>query len=111
MSKFGFGLVAGVAAGFVASLLENDEGQRFGAPLKRDVDSFMHDAKSLTNGIQNAKKASQDLVNGLPDAERAVSDISDDVSHYSERIQPTVSNITAGAQNIETDLNNTTKKD
>lgn len=111
MNKFGIGLVAGLAAGFVASLVKKDDGQRLGAPLKRDVDSFMHDAKSLANGIQNAKKASQDLASSLPEAERAVSDISDDVSHYSERIQPIVSNMESDAQNIETDLKNTTKKD
>lgn len=111
MNKFGFGLLAGAAAGFVASLLKNDQGQRLGAPIKRDADSFMHDAKSLANGIQSAKQASQDLTKTLPAAERAVSDISDNVSHYGERIQPIVSNIESDAQNIENDLANTTKKD
>ncbi|MGQ5709655.1 hypothetical protein [Lactobacillus sp. PSON] len=110
MSKFGLGLAAGAAAGFVLSLFKDQNGNRLGASIKRDFDSFMYDAESLAEGIQNAKKASYELTQSLPQAERAVSDISDDVSHYSERIAPDVTNIEKSAQKIETDLDNTTKK-
>ena len=110
MSKFGLGLVAGAAAGFVISLFKGQDGKRLGAPIKRDFDSFMYDAESLAEGIQNAKKASQELTQSLPEAQRAISDISDDVKHYGERIEPDVNNIEKSTHKIEADLDNSPKK-
>ena len=104
ISKFGFGLIAGFAAGMAVSLFKDENGQRLGAPLKRDLESFQHDAMSLLDGINKAKQASADLMANMPAAERAISDIGDDVHHYEERTAPIINNIKRDADEVDDDL-------
>ena len=88
ISKFGFGLMAGFAAGMAVSLFKDENGQRLGAPLKRDLESFQHDAMSLLDGINKAKQASADLMANMPAAERAISDIGDECWFLFQMIKP-----------------------
>ena len=106
ISKFGFGLMAGFAAGMAVSLFKDENGIRLGATLKGDLESLHHDSMSLLDGINKAKHARADLMANMPAAERAISDIGDDVHHYEERTAPIINNIKRDADEVDDDLEN-----
>ncbi|GAA3626933.1 hypothetical protein GCM10022297_01900 [Lactobacillus hamsteri] len=100
MNKFGLGLFLGATAGFVLSLLKDENGNRFGKQLKEDVQGMEDAAGSLADGINKAKKASQDLQLAMPAAQRAINDISDDVANYQTHTANIMENIEYQAKKI-----------
>lgn len=110
MKKFGLGLFLGAAAGFALSLLKDENGNRFGKPLKEDIQGMESAAEDLADGINKAKKASQDLQNAMPAAQRAINDISDDIANYQTHTANTIENIEHQAKRINPNTDNDSKK-
>lgn len=108
MKHFLLGTILGTAAGFVFSCMKDSDGNRFGKPLKDEVEAFKHEVGRFNTALQKAKKATQELNEEMPAAQRTISDLSDDVEKYSRHIQPTVDRIKQKGDEINQDLNSIT---
>ena len=111
MKHFGLGVIIGTAAGFAISLLKDENGNRLGKPLKEDIDEFQKASVNLVDGLNKAKKASQDLNAALPEAEKAIEGISEDVNTYQIHTERTIKNLQADAEEISKKFENDTKKE
>lgn len=104
MKNLGLGLICGSIIGAFVSCLKNDNGKRFGAPIKENFDGIVEDAENIQENIIKAKDASARLNKTLPAAERAIDDIATDIDRYQTHISYTTDEIEKSAEALKNKL-------
>lgn len=82
MKHFTFGLGIGLAAGFVLSLLRDEDDKRLKDRIKEEATGFKAEASDLSRGLKNAQAAASDLQKELPAATAAMEEVADEVANF-----------------------------
>ncbi|MDF7683064.1 hypothetical protein PT287_05940 [Lactobacillus sp. ESL0679] len=110
MKHFSLGIAAGAALGMILSILTDDEGTRYGAPIKREVDGTVEDTNSLVSSVANLKEAKQKLTEVIPETQQAIISLQNDIEYYQAKLVRLVEDLKGQNDELTDDLATKAKK-
>ncbi|WEV36452.1 hypothetical protein [Lactobacillus sp. ESL0677] len=110
MKHFSLGIAAGAALGMVLSILTDNKGTRYSAPIKHEVDGTVEDTNNLVSSVANLKEAKQRLTAVIPETQKAIISLQNDIGYYQAKLARLVEDLKGQSDELTADLNTKAKK-